>query len=191
MSEYFFIRGSENPKRRGTISDSFVEKAFGYYERKGAPFLENRRKVKHRIYLDQCNTLHLGKPPNSFPEIPTWRQFLKKYEGYSELDLRTRLDEISYNLTWADLNDELGCEFFLDQWAHNYSPAAEFAHLIDDLRVGVEDAKTDEVLGSLTRYEGNFTGSDVLCMTLEEPTTLSWLQWAMDKVGEPANIYYL
>ncbi|MEJ6523536.1 MAG: hypothetical protein QNL65_05115, partial [Opitutales bacterium] len=62
--------------------------------------------------MDQCNTLHLGKPPNSFPEIPTWRQFLKKYEGYSELDLRTRLDEISYNLTWADLNDELGCEFF-------------------------------------------------------------------------------
>ena len=101
------------------------------------------------------------------------------------------MDEISYNLTWADLNDELGCEFFLDQWAHNYSPAAEFAHLIDDLRVGVEDAKTDEVLGSLTRYEGDFTGSDVLCMTLEEPTTLSWFQWAMDKVGEPANIYYL
>ena len=67
------------------------------------------------------------------------------------------------NLTFAELNDGLGSEDFLD----------------------------NGFIITVQRHEGNFTGSDVLCMTLEEPTTLSWFQWAMDKVGEPANIYYL
>lgn len=39
MSEYFFIRGSENPKRRGSISDSFVEKYLDIINERGLLFL--------------------------------------------------------------------------------------------------------------------------------------------------------
>ena len=49
MSEYFFIRGNEDFKRPGMIPDSFVEKALGYFEREGSPFLQNCKKAKHQI----------------------------------------------------------------------------------------------------------------------------------------------
>ncbi len=191
MSEYFFIRGNRDLKRPGMIPDSFVEKALGYFEREGSPFLQNRKKAKHQIYLDGCKTLHLGKPSNCFPEIPTWRKYLKEYEGYTDQDIKNRLNEITCNLSRSELDDELDFEYFIDQWAHNYSPAAEFAHLIDRLKPGIINPKADEVLGSLKRYEGAFSGSDVLYMTIEEPITLSWLQWAMEKAGEPCNLYNL
>ena len=191
MSEYFFIRGDENFQGRGYIPEVFVEKALGYYERRGTPFLENRKNAKHQIYLDGCNTLHLGKPSNCFPEIPTWRKYLKEYEGYTDQDIRNRLNEINCNLNRSELDDELDFEYFMDQWAHNYSPAAEFVHLIDQLKVGVRDEKAGDVLGSLKRYEVAFSGSDVLCMSLEEPITLSWLQWAMEQAKEPCNIHNL
>ena len=191
MSEYFFIRGNEDFKRPGMIPDSFVEKALGYFEREGSPFLQNHKKAKHQIYLDGCNTLHLGKPSNCFPEIPTWRKYLKEYEGYTDQDIKNRLNEITCNLSRSELDDELDFEYFMDQWAHNYSPAAEFVHLIDQLKVGIRDKKAGDVLGSLKRYEGAFSGSDVLCMFLEEPITLSWLQWAMEQAKEPCNIHNL
>lgn len=191
MSEYFFIRGHENFQARGYIPEVFVDKALGHYERRGTPFLENRKNVNHHIYLDGCNTLHLGKPSTSFPEIPTWRQYLKKYQGYSDREIANRLKEITCNLRRSELDDEVGFEYFMDQWAHNYSPAAQFVDLIDRLKPGIINPKAGEVLGSLKRYEGAFSGSDVLYMTIEEPITLSWLQWAMEKAGEPCNLYNL
>ena len=53
------------------------------------------------------------------------------------------------------------------------------------------DPKAGDVLGSLKRYEGSFTGSDVLYVELTEPITASWLQWALIEAGEPANIHKL
>ena len=191
MSDYFFIRGNRDLKRPGMIPDSFVEKALGYFEREGSPFLQNRKKAKHQIYLDGCNTLHLGKASNCFPEIPTWREYLKKYQGYSDREIANRFNEITCNLRRSELDDEVGFEYFMDQWAHNYSPAAKFVDLIDRLKPGIINPKAGEVLGSLKRYEGAFSGSDVLCMSIEEPITLSWLQWAMEKAGEPCNLYNL
>ena len=44
MSEYFFIRGYGEFKRPGAIPESFVEKAYGFYERRGAPFWRRSRK---------------------------------------------------------------------------------------------------------------------------------------------------
>ena len=82
----------------------------------------------------------------------------------------------------------MSCEYFYDQWAHNHSPAAEFAYLIERLQVGTEDAKASEILGSLKRHEGAFSGADVLYVTLDEPVTLSWLQWAFQAAGERANV---
>jgi len=38
MSEYFFIRGYEDFKGPGVIPESFVEKAYGFYERRGGSF---------------------------------------------------------------------------------------------------------------------------------------------------------
>ena len=189
MSHYYFIRGYElNHQKPWAIPESFVEKAFGYYERRGSPFLENRRKVKHRVFLDSHGILHLGKPWEDFPEVPTWRQFLIQYEGNSREDIKFRLNKISA-IDKDQLDDTLDCEYFYDQLAHNYLPAAKFAHLVDQLKVVTSDEKTGEVLGQLRRHEGSITGSDVLCMELIEPITLSWLQWAFEQVGEPANFY--
>ena len=49
MSEYFFIRGYGDFKRPGVIPESFVEKAYGFYERRGAPFLQEIKK-----YITAC-----------------------------------------------------------------------------------------------------------------------------------------
>ena len=191
MSEYYFIRGNLNYNSSGFIPNVFVEKALGHYERRGTPFLENRKIVNHHIYLDGCNTLHFGKPSNSFPEIPTWREYLKKYQGYSDREIADRFNAMTCNLRRSELDEEVGFEYFMDKWTHNYSPAAQFTDLIDRLKPGIINPKAGDVLGSLKRYEGSFSGSDVLYMTIEEPTTLFWLQWAMEKAGEPCNLYNL
>jgi len=86
------------------------------------------------------------------------------------------------------LDDTVYPEYFYDQLAHNYLPAAKCAHLIDQLKLDTDDPKAGDVLGSLKRYEGSFTGSDVLYVELTEPITASWLQWALIEAGEPANI---
>jgi hypothetical protein len=191
MSEYYFVRGHEPTEGQPwIIPEPFVEKVFGHYERRGSPFLQNQRKVNHRIYLDRSGILHLGRPWSQFPEVPTWRQFLIKYEGYSRGDVKYRLDKIGC-VQKNELNDRVSEEYFYDQLAHNYMPAARFAHLVDSLKVGTSDEKAGEILGHLHRYEGSFTGSDILYMQLTEPTTLSWLQWAFNKAGEPANFYQL
>ena len=189
MSEYFFIRGYEDFTRPGVIPESFVEKAYGFYERRGTPFLQEVKKARHEIYYDG-EVLHLGEPEDP-PSLPTWREYYRKYMGYTQKDLRTKLREIHYNLDYEDLDDEMSCEYFYDQWAHNHSPAAEFAQLVDRLSVGLENPKAGKILGSLKRHEGSFTGADVLYMTLDEPITLSWLQWALQTAGEPSNVHDL
>ena len=65
------------------------------------------------------------------------------------------------------------------------------APLIDPSKLDTDDPKAGDVLGSLKRYEGSFTGSDVLYVELTEPITASWLQWALIEAGEPANIHKL
>ena len=190
MSEYFFIRGYEDFKRPGVIPESFVEKAFGFYERRGTPFLQEIKRARHEIYYDG-QALHLGEPEER-PEVPTWREYFLKYEGYSPKDLKKpNLRKITSQVDYEDLDSRMSCEYFCDQWAHNYDPAAEFAHLIDRLQVGSDNPKAGEILGSLKRHEGSFTGADVLYMTLDEPITLSWLQWALHAAGEPSNVHDL
>ena len=191
MSEYYFIRGREVLQSQGAIPEAFMEKALGYYDRKGSPFLQEYKKPCYQIYLDDFKVLHLGKTVDFFPEIPTWRQFLRKYQGYTKHDLSNRLDQITSFIGPDELNEEMDYEYFIDQWAHIYSPSAQFAHLIDELKVGTQDAKSGDILGSLKRYEGSFTGADVLCMRLDEPITLSWLQWAMEREGKSANFHHL
>jgi len=188
MSEYFFIRGYEDFKRPGVIPESFVEKAYGFYERRGAPFLQEIKKARHEIYYDG-QVLHLGEPEER-PEVPTWREYFLKYEGYSPKDLKKpNLRKVTSQVDYEDLDSRMSCEYFCDQWAHNHDPAAEFAHLIDRLQVGADNPKAGEILGSLKRHEGSFTGADVLYMTLDEPITLSWLQWALHAAGEPSNVH--
>lgn len=189
MSEYFFVGKYGNFRRPGYIPESFVEKAYGFYERRGAPFLQKVKNAHHEIYYDG-QVLHLGKPED-LPRLPTWREYYLKYEGHTQKDLRTKLREIHNNLDYEELDEEMSCEYFYDQWARNHSPAAEFAHLVDHLSVGVENPKAGRILGSLKRHEGSFTGSDVLCMTLDEPITLSWLQWALQTAGRPSNVHDL
>ena len=94
-------------------------------------------------------------------------------------------------LSQEELDDQVYPEWFYDQLAHNYLPAARCAHLIDQLKLDTDDPKAGDVLGSLKRYEGSFTGSDVLYVELTEPITASWLQWALIEAGEPANIHKL
>ena len=79
MSEYFFIRGYDDFKRPGIIPESFVEKAFGFYERRGAPFLQEIKKARREIFYDG-QVLYLGEPVMR-PEVPTWREYFLKYEG--------------------------------------------------------------------------------------------------------------
>ena len=126
MSEYFFIRGYDDFKRPGVIPESFVEKAFGFYERRGAPFLQKVKNARHEIYYDG-QVLHLGEPED-LPRLPTWREYYLKYMGYTQKDLRTKLREIHCNLDYEELDEEMSCELFYDHWVHNHSPAAEFAH---------------------------------------------------------------
>ena len=187
MSEYFFIRGYEDFKGPGVIPESFVEKAYGFYERRGAPFLQEVKKARHEIYYDG-EVLHLGQP-QELPRLPTWREYLLKYEGYTQKDLRKKnLRKIASYIDYEDLDSLMSCEYFYDQWAHNHCPAAEFVYLIDRLSIGLENPKVANVLGSLKRYEGSFTGADNLFMTFNKPMTLSWLQWALHAAGEPSNI---
>ncbi|MEK9634624.1 MAG: hypothetical protein VW622_12360 [Opitutae bacterium] len=167
-----------------------MEKAYGFYERRGAPFLQEIKKARHEIYYDG-QVLHLGEPEMR-PKVPTWREYLLKYEGYTQKDLgKTNLRKITSQVDYEDLDSRMCCEYFCDQWAHNHDPAAEFAHFIDGLSIGVENPKAAKILGSLKRHEGSFTGADVLYVTFDEPITLSWLQWALDAVGEPSNIRQL
>ena len=190
MSEYFFIRGYDDFKRPGVIPESFVEKAYGFYERRGAPFLQEIKKARREIFYDG-QVLYLGEPVMR-PEVPTWREYFLKYEGYTQKDLRkTNLHKIASHVDYEDLDSRMSCEYFCDQWARNHDPVAEFAHLVDRLSVGVENPKAGEILGSLKRHEGSFTGSDVLYMTFDEPVTLSWLQWALHAAGEPSNVRQL
>ena len=116
MSEYFFIRGYDDFKRPGVIPESFVEKAYGFYERRGAPFLQEIKKARHEIYYDG-QVLHLGEPEMR-PEVPTWREYLLKYEGYVQKDLRkTNLRKITSQVDYEDLDTRMCCEYFCDQWA--------------------------------------------------------------------------
>ena len=189
MSEYFFIRGQGNLESRYLIPDDFVNDATRYYEEKRKPFLQNQNIAKHDIYLDDGNVLHLGVPLSQYPEPPSWKEFYIEYEGYTEDDLIENLSEITSGLTEDELDEPVYDEFFYDQLAHNFLPAARFVHLVDKIKIGTDDPKCGQVLGSLKRHEGSFTGSDVLCMTLAEPITLSWLQWAMRKSDEPCNVH--
>jgi hypothetical protein len=75
-------------------------------------------------------------------------------------------------------------------WRQFYT-AAKCAHLIDRLKLGADDTKAGQLLGSLKRYEGSFTGADVLYVSLIEPITASWLQWALGEAGEPSNIRFI
>ena len=80
MSEYFFIRGYGDFKRPGVIPESFVEKAYGFYERRGAPFLQEIKKARSEIYYDG-QVLHLGNPRCA--ESADLAEYLLKYEGYT------------------------------------------------------------------------------------------------------------
>ena len=104
---------------------------------------------------------------------------------------KTNLRKITSQVDYEDLDSRMCCEYFCDQWAHNHDPAAEFAHFIDGLSIGVENPKAAKILGSLKRHEGSFTGADVLYVTFDEPITLSWLQWALHAAGEPSNVRQL
>jgi hypothetical protein len=191
MSEYYFIRGNLNSNSSGFIPDVFVEKALGHYERRGTPFLENQKNAKHDIYLDNSDVLHLGRPLDHYPEPPSWREYYTEYQGYTEDELLSGLEKITNGLSVDELDEPVYDEFFYDNLAHNYLPAARFVHLVDKLKLGTDDPKCGHVLGSLKRYEGSFTGSDVLCMTLLKPITISWVQWAMNQAGESCNVYNL
>ena len=116
MSEYFFIRGYGEFKRPGAIPESFVEKAYGFYERRGAPFLEEIKKARSEIYYDG-QVLHLGKPEMR-PQVPTWREYFLKYEGYSSKDLKKKnLRTLTSQVDYEDLDTRMCCEYFCDQWA--------------------------------------------------------------------------
>ena len=43
------------------------------------------------------------------------------------------------------------------------------------VKIRIRNKKTGNILGSLKRYEGGFSGSDTLCLSLEEAKTLSSL----------------
>ena len=60
MREYFFIRGYEDFKRPGVIPESFVEKAYGFYERRGAPFLQEIKKSPSRNLLRRSSSASGG-----------------------------------------------------------------------------------------------------------------------------------
>lgn len=189
MSEYFFIRGQGDVGSSYLIPDDFANNVTRYYEQKRKPFLQNQNNAKHDIYLDDGNVLHLGEPFSHYPDPPSWKEFYIEYEGYSEDELLENLSEITSGLTEDELDEPVYDEFFYDQLAHNYLPAARFVHLVDKIKIGTDDPKCGQVLGSLKRHEGSFNGSDVLCMTLTESITLSWLQWAMRKSDEPCNVH--
>jgi hypothetical protein len=191
MSEYYFIRQRGEGSPKGGIPDDFVNRAIGHFQKEGAPFLQVLKNPKHEIYVDAHNILHLGEPLDHFPEVPTWREFYTQYEGYSHEELEKNLKDIDSRLSEEELDDQVYAEWFYDQLAHNYLPAARCAHLIDQLKLDTDDPKAGDVLGSLKRYEGSFTGSDVLYVELTEPITASWLQWALIEAGEPANIHKL
>ena len=150
--------------------------------------MQELKNAKHEIFIDHDQILHLGEPWSHYPEVPTWREFYTKYENYDPDELKKNLKDIDSRLSEEELDDQVYAEWFYDQLAHNYLPAARCAHLIDKLKLDTDDPKAGDVLGSVKRYEGSFTGSDVLYVELAEPITASWLQWALIEAGQPANI---
>ena len=153
--------------------------------------MQELKNAKHEIFIDSDQILHLGEPWSHYPEVPTWREFYTKYENYAPDELEKNLKDIDSRLIIEELDDTVYPEYFYDQLAHNYLPAAKCAHLIDRLKLGADDTKAGKLLGSLKRYEGSFTGADVLYVSLVEPITASWLQWALGEAGEPSNIRFI
>jgi len=191
MSEYFFIRSKGGENVPGAIPGTFAERAEEHFNQTGAPYLQELKNAKHEIFIDPDQILHLGEPWSHYPEVPTWREFYTKYENYDPDELKKNLKDIDSRLSEEELDDQVYAEWFYDQLAHNYLPAAKCAHLIDQLKLDTDDPKAGDVLGSLKRYEGSFTGADVLCVSLVEPITASWLQWALGEAGEPSNIRFI
>ena len=132
--------------------------------------MEEIKKARSEIYYDG-QVLHLGKPEMR-PQVPTWREYFLKYEGYSSKDLKKR--------TFARSPLRLTTRIWTPECV-----ASTFA------TNGLENLKAAKILGNLKRHEGSFTGADVLYVTFDEPITLSWLQWALHAAGEPSNIHDL
>jgi hypothetical protein len=191
MSEYYFIRQRGEGSPKVGIPEDFVNRVEGHFKQTGAPYLQELKNANHEIFIDHEKILHLGEPWSHYPEVPTWREFYTKYENYDPEELEKNLKDIDSRLSIEELDDTVYPEYFYDQLAHNYLPAARCAHLIDQLKLGTDAPKAGDVLGSLKRYEGSFTGSDVLYVELTKPITVSWLQWALIEAGEPANIHKL
>ena len=191
MSEYFFIRSKAGENVPGAIPGTFAARAEEHFKQTGAPFLQELKNAKHEIFIDHEQILHLGETWSHYPEVPTWREFFTEYENYDPEELEKNLKDIDSRLSIEELDDTVYPEFFYDQLAHNYLPAAKCAHLLDRLKLGADDTKAGKLLGSLKRYEGSFTGADVLYVSLVEPITASWLQWALGEAGEPSNIRFI
>ena len=169
------IRGISNA--RALFPSRSWKKPTVFMSEGGLLFCRRSRKPVSEIYYDG-QVLHLGEPEMR-PEVPTWREYLLKYEGYTQKDLKKPTFAKSPLRLTTRIWTRMCCEYFCDQWAHNHDPAAEFAHFIDGLSIGVENPKAAKILGSLKRHEGSFTlragRQGDLYVTFDEPITLSWL----------------
>ena len=63
--------------------------------------------------------------------------------GYSHEELEKNLKDIDSRLSVEELDDQVYAEWFYDQLAHNYLPAARCAHLIDQLKLDTDDPRQE------------------------------------------------
>ena len=77
MSHYYFIRGYEpNQQKPWAIPESFRKR---HSDTTNAEEVLGKSKEGEASGIPgQSWNLHLGKPWEDFPEVPTWRQFLIK-----------------------------------------------------------------------------------------------------------------
>ena len=150
------IRGFQTPGRYSRVVRG---KAYGFYERRGLLFCRRSKKpvTKFTTTVKFCI-----RGTRDAAESADLAEYLLKYEGYTQKDLRkTNLRKITSQVDYEDLDSRMCCEYFCDQWAHNHDPAAEFAHFIDGLSIGVENPKAAKI-GKPQEARGFLHRADVL-----------------------------
>ena len=168
------------------IPDRFLLRAERYFENEGYPLLRTYRNPVYTILADECGDLHIGDPFKGPDRFPSWKEFLTECWGHKPEDLTDEfLDQ--WNLCSADVDREVEQEYYWSWWLRHESSGAHAYNFLYPLDVGPEIHKDGEIVGRLTFFDGPFPGSDCLISQIDDHYSLPFLQWRLERLGQPCN----
>jgi hypothetical protein len=188
MDRRYFLRALGTATGALFVPARFLLKAERYYQLEHRPLLVTYPTPDDTFFVDESGTLHLGDPYEDMPSTPTWREWFLDHEGLKPSDLTASFLEDSWDITPADLDQEMSEDAFFDNWLRHQSSTACAYYYFQYMNIGPDTICPDsEEVGSLVFTDCPSPGNDSLLVQVDGHLALPCLQRRLKQLGYLCN----